>query len=895
MTSAENVKVFYGPQDPNTETNDYRLIPSPFININYTPIYTNDNVIGMSNKISLNGFVSTYIREVELNQLNLEQFGIQSFGSGLQTISTESGMPVSTENDSILVTSFGSDPNKSGPILITISSPSAFVSNNHELEAGDTIIFDSSGSLPSGIIAGNIYYVLSSGLTQNEFLVSSTPDGFPIAINSGEQNAVSVYANPDVANTQILNGSLSLNNHGLQVGDTIIFSPSDNILPSGLSYNTIYYVLSEGLTQNTFNISITSGGSAIPISSGLNNNLDIITNPSEKAIGIIPSNPTLFTKSDHGLQPGEMIILNTDGKLPDGLEENTIYYISEEDWTEDSFIVRNTPDGPPNITFGTQTGTHYVSVENDPGNVWTVTNIQNQRITNLRKTIENLKKTQDYLMSNGSVLTVYDKNNVKILEAVGGILKSLSFDQSSNSWAQNIPFSAEIEFSYINFFGENLSCNDYFSASSFVDSDKYRLQSFNDNWNINIGNESFSFISGSDIGNGLNISNNIIELSYNISAVGYDYYQADTDPPEFKPAWEIAKHFVQERLYDQVTGLFGNILKMSGIICQEADTDQATVGGFLSYLDAYSIFNETINCSFSELDGNFSASYNSIVKLNNTSSYDNGKVKHTLTKNISHNHVNNTAKVRNNISINGTIEGLIEGGLIRANKETFSLPKTGSFLIAGTGIRNKFNNAKNVWDLIKGDDDLSDDFKRDIGINNTYLTSITGTCITGIPIIPQSFSLTENKIDGIIEYQIEYGHNDCIFANSNRTDVVKNIAVDFKDTSPIFAEFNLPDIGTILQDIKTETAKEISFNITGRDQNTYKINSPYTILPVSHILTVANDVVDIPSILTEAGFYNYESGNWVVKNKSEDINIIDGSYTIQLTYMCSTACSGNQL
>ena len=51
--------------------------------------------------------------------------------------------------------------------------------------------------------------------------------------------------------------------HGLEAGSPIIFEPDGGDLPTGLSVDTVYYVLPAGLTATTFSVSATPGGSAI--------------------------------------------------------------------------------------------------------------------------------------------------------------------------------------------------------------------------------------------------------------------------------------------------------------------------------------------------------------------------------------------------------------------------------------------------------------------------------------------------------------------------------------------------------------------------------------------------------------------------------------------------------
>lgn len=55
---------------------------------------------------------------------------------------------------------------------------------------------------------------------------------------------------------------VTLTAHGLTLDDTIYFTTT-GALPTGVSANTIYYVISAGLTANTFQFSASKGGAAI--------------------------------------------------------------------------------------------------------------------------------------------------------------------------------------------------------------------------------------------------------------------------------------------------------------------------------------------------------------------------------------------------------------------------------------------------------------------------------------------------------------------------------------------------------------------------------------------------------------------------------------------------------
>lgn len=72
----------------------------------------------------------------------------------------------------------------------------------------------------------------------------------------------------------------SLDSHGLSSGKKVVFTipsvastsgytslePSPNVeVPRGLGLNTVYFVISSGLTTNSFYVAATSGGTSIPV------------------------------------------------------------------------------------------------------------------------------------------------------------------------------------------------------------------------------------------------------------------------------------------------------------------------------------------------------------------------------------------------------------------------------------------------------------------------------------------------------------------------------------------------------------------------------------------------------------------------------------------------------
>ncbi|AJA07467.1 hypothetical protein SKP52_02680 [Sphingopyxis fribergensis] len=51
--------------------------------------------------------------------------------------------------------------------------------------------------------------------------------------------------------------------HGLEAGSPVMFTPEGGNMPTGLTADTVYYVVEAGLTPTTFSVSATPGGGAI--------------------------------------------------------------------------------------------------------------------------------------------------------------------------------------------------------------------------------------------------------------------------------------------------------------------------------------------------------------------------------------------------------------------------------------------------------------------------------------------------------------------------------------------------------------------------------------------------------------------------------------------------------
>lgn len=507
---------------------------------------------------------------------------------------------------------------------------------------------------------------------------------------------------------------------------------------------------------------------------------------------------------------------------------------------------------------------------------WTITGNTSGKAANILPLISGIKSLNNILNKNGCTLQIKDTNENVIIEAVGGKLISLVFENGTTSWSKILPYTAEMEFSSINFFGENLACNEKFDGGYLIDIDKYPIKTFNDSWSINVVPESLNYakaVSG--------INNSIINITYDISAVGKNYY-SDPLKMELKPAWEIAKNFVQQRLHQQVTNLIMNVLVPSGSGKCLGDS----MSGIMNLEQRYGVCNEIVNCSFSELAGSFSATYTSILKAKSTGSYDSDYARHNINMNVNTNSEDKN-KTKKTTVLNGTIEGLIPGGLIKITPATFQLPNQGSFLIGQNIGISKFAKAKELANkIIVNNTDLTESFKIGLGIIATSGGLPSGCIPSGSP-MPVSFSVVENRIEGTIQYSAEYTNELIIPENTGASINVTNITVDYTDSTPILAEFILPDSGVVLQDIRTVTGKEISYTITGKNKDYIKLQNISSSFPIENITDLVALPFTIPSI-EQYSIYNYDG--LIEKNKTRDIDLTTGEFTIRIVYACTSGC-----
>lgn len=509
---------------------------------------------------------------------------------------------------------------------------------------------------------------------------------------------------------------------------------------------------------------------------------------------------------------------------------------------------------------------------------------------NIQKVLGGIELVRKILSRNGSNLSIYDASSALLINCRGGTLRSLNFEDTENSWSSYATYSATIEFNEVEFLGESVTClnSDIDSSSNspnVVDLNAHKIKSFTDGWSFVVNDQSFNYVrSTNDAGKDLKIHNMIINASYNISVTGKNYYNNDL----LIPAHEQARIFAQKRLYDRVrqlvSGSASNILKVTTNVDSEpcgSDTlntmhqDGLGILGNITYLP----HNETISCEISESDGTFSANYSCVLKSKAIGmTYSDQSVIHTVTKSRTR---EGAAGSRDNytISIDGTIQGLVLGGLIYS-AGNFSLPSNGSFILSANNSTNKYSSANSFYTNIGNDNDLNDTFKDVLNITFDELEVETTDCANLPPSPkPTSFNLTRNYIDGNINYSAEYStENAC----NREGESVTNIGITTENPVPVLAEFIIPNGTFTIQDIKTQTAKKITINIDGRKSRDRECCNDLTTI----VSNLACSQVQLPS-----GVPLPDPNKYILTQKTRTDNKIEGTYNITLAYVCESGCS----
>ena len=198
--------------------------------------------------------------------------------------------------------SFYNQGNKSATVTITNASPAVITYTAHGLTSNSPVVFTTTGGLPSGIVAGQTYYLASLGTaTVDTFNISATPGGALIntsTAGSGTHTAtISTYTEDSKANRYLWNyynqaprKMSSFSNETTHTYTLAVHRPYSNNILNQLNFiqgldNIISAIFKTRVTNSTINVGVIIG-------IGLDYNNAIGANASTLNIPTTAGNPT---------------------------------------------------------------------------------------------------------------------------------------------------------------------------------------------------------------------------------------------------------------------------------------------------------------------------------------------------------------------------------------------------------------------------------------------------------------------------------------------------------------------------------------------------------------------------------------------------------------------------
>jgi hypothetical protein len=571
--------------------------------------------------------------------------------------------------------------------------------------------------------------------------------------------------------------------------------------------------------------------------------------------------------------------------------ENTLTSLTSG--SSDSTIALFRVDPAPSVTISVN---YSYSGDNIIGYVYNIELNAILTSSSFGNVVNEIHHIEEVFSTYGGTLYITDNDYKILVKATGGIVKSLNFQNSNNSWSKTVPYTVSLEFQEVELKDargcNNVSIDTGSFSSSIIDINQYKIKSFNDNWSFVLDEDMYNTIE--------NIADNLVfNVSYNITATGQHYFVYDGTKQTVSPAWENARKFCTDRLYKQLTLLISQILDINA--SENCDSDELLsqiykIPADVPLLDLgfnFYVFNEQITCGASESDGTFSVTYNATVKRATNNDYYKHTFKFNEEYNSSSSNLASIGQSTKTITVDGTIEGMVLGGLLYAYNGNFLLPANGRITNSSLDYNPKYSNALSGFNQILNGtgQDFNDVYKQKLGITFDRLNLDEGINFCGnnqnnYP-SSQSFTVTQNINEGSISYAAVYS-----------TDVAcgqkyANISIEINKPQPIINTFIIPNgkfytnmntlgIGTVLQSIGANTNATMNISIQGRDSSLCCVSS----LDITDALNIGTGSFSMPADLSLPN-----ESNSILTSKSKNFNITTGSYTINLSYIiCEDGC-----
>lgn len=147
-------------------------------------------------------------------------------------------------------------------MTVTIASPGVMTVKNHQFQAGQGFMLQTTGALPTNLNNTDIFYVISTSYAKDTFRFATTPGGSAVNTSGSQSGVHSIKPVLTISLSGSDQGYFYYPNHGL-TADTRIRLATSGSLPTGLAADTDYYVCRTELGFNYFTLASTPGGSKI--------------------------------------------------------------------------------------------------------------------------------------------------------------------------------------------------------------------------------------------------------------------------------------------------------------------------------------------------------------------------------------------------------------------------------------------------------------------------------------------------------------------------------------------------------------------------------------------------------------------------------------------------------
>jgi hypothetical protein len=556
----------------------------------------------------------------------------------------------------------------------------------------------------------------------------------------------------------------------------------------------------------------------------------------------------------------------------------------------------------------------------------------------------------DSIYNDGSASPVFMANNI--------LVRNLKFEESENNWVKYAKYSVELE-SMNTLVGEDLrqyvaSVRGGFlnpitisnlNSPFMADIGGYAIKDWSEQFDIQTGDSQiqrttivekrFQYnqpIESTPISIVTTLGGEYFTISYTVQATGKQITSVDNNKNKrMLPAWEHAKRFVHTKLLQQMGGLFNSFLSMNNQVDISQMGANGQNGAFSSFKDlhangittlpSFGLYNEHISFDVSESNGSFSATYNAMIKrhcpfddvggsVNSDYTfpcYDN--VLHVVSKSVTQafeaNEENSTVNRNTSITINGTITGLVPGGILNPGSRIhINNLKTGSFLcynsnsqypqVGGAGGYDKSYYANFAFDHLfnYNNFDLIPKFKELLGVT-PFALNVSPTA----SLLPSNMNITRDLINGNINYTATYDTKYNCDPNNFE------INVSTTESVPLVAEFTVPnnnikdangvlcDNGkgySVMQLLGTFTPKTVDVTINASVASDFN----KCCLGTSDNWNLLDyNMMQLESFVIPAGMnIPYIGENYALTKKSKTFSFPKGDMSFSLSYVCADFC-----